>query len=48
MMENGTTINLFGNPNIITNRGKSYIPMNFLTKAGSKIVDEVGEITGSQ
>ena len=44
MMVSGTTINLFGNPNMITNRKKSEIPMNFLTNAGSKIVDEVGEL----
>ena len=47
MMDSGTIINLFGNPNIITNRQKSQIPMNFLTNAGSEIVDEVGEIPGS-
>ena len=46
-MENGTTINLFGNPNMITNRQKVEIPMNFLTTAGSKVVYKVGEITGA-
>ena len=43
-MDNGTTINLFGNPKTITNRLKEEIPMNFLNNAGSKIVDKVGYI----
>ena len=47
MMESGTTINLFENTNIITNRLKADIPMNFLTNPGSKIVSEVGQIPGS-
>ena len=47
MMDGGTTINLFVNPKIITNRQKYDIPMNFLTNAWSKIVDYVGEIIGS-
>ena len=42
MMDSGTTINLFGNPNTITNRQKADIPMNFLTNSGSKIVDKLG------
>ena len=46
-MDSGTAINLFGNPNMITKRQKSYIQMNVLTNAGSKIVDDVGEIPGS-
>ena len=47
IMDNGIKTNLFGNPNMITNRQKSYIPMNFMTNAVSKIVDEVGEIPGA-
>ena len=47
MMGSSTTINLFGNPNMIKNRQKAEIPINFLTNAGSKIVDEVGEIPGA-
>ena len=47
MIDSGTTTNLFGNPNMITNRLKSKIPMNLLTNAGSKIVDKVGEISGA-
>ena len=47
MMDSGTTINLLGNPNMITNRIKLDIPINLLTNAGSKIAEEVGEITGS-
>ena len=43
----GTTINLFVNPKMITNRQQLDIPMIFLTNAGSKIVDKVGEIPGS-
>ena len=46
MMDSDTTINLFGNTNMITNRQKVEIPMNFLTGAGSKIVYEVGDILG--
>ena len=46
IIDSGTTINLFGNPIRITNRQKVEIPINFLTNAGSKIVDEVGEIPG--
>ena len=40
MMDSGTTVNLFGNPNMITNRQKSEMRMNFLTNAWSKMVDE--------
>ena len=29
--DSGTTINLFVNPNMITNRQKAEMPMNFLT-----------------
>ena len=47
MMDSDITINLFGNPNMITNRQKSDIKLNFLTNAGSNIVDEVGEIPGA-
>ena len=44
MMDSGTTINIYGNPKIITSRQKADIPMNLLTNTGSKIVDEVGKI----
>ena len=47
MMDSGTTINLFGDTNMITNILKAEILVNFLTNAGSKIVDEVGEIHGA-
>ena len=47
IVDSGTTTNLFENPNIITNMQKAETPMNFLTNAGSKIVDKVGEITGA-
>ena len=47
MMDSGTTINLFGNPNMLANRQKADILMNFLTNAGSKIVDELGEHPGA-
>ena len=47
MMESGTTINLFEDRNMITNRLKADIPINFLTNSGSKIVSEVGEIPGA-
>ena len=47
IMDSGTTTNLFVNLNMITNRQKVEIPMNFLTNAGSKILDEVGEIPGA-
>ena len=43
MMGSGTTINLFVNTNMIKNRKKSLISMKFLTNAGSKIVDELGQ-----
>ena len=46
IMDNGIKTNLFGNPNMITNRQKADIPMNFLNNLGSKIVYEVGEIPG--
>ena len=39
IMDSVTTINLFGNPSMITNIQKLEIPMNFLTHAGSKIVN---------
>ena len=38
MMDSGTTTKVFRNPNMITNRQKEDIPMNFLTSTGSKIV----------
>ena len=47
MMDSGNTIDLFGNPKMITNRQKPEIPMNFLTNAGSKIVGKVGIIPGA-
>ena len=47
MMQSGTTINIFGNPNIIAKRQNLEMPMNLLTNAGSKTVEEVKEITGS-
>ena len=47
IMDSGTTVNIFGNIRMITKRQKEKVPMNFLTNAGSKIVDEVGEIPGS-
>ena len=46
MMNSGTTINLFADTKMITNRQKAEMPMNFLTNEGSKIVYEVGEIPG--
>ena len=46
MMDSGTKINWFGNPNMIPNRKEVEIPMNLLTNAGSKIVDREGEIPG--
>ena len=46
MMDSGTTINIFVNPNIVTNRQKVEITMNFLTNSGTKIVDEIGETPG--
>ena len=47
MIDSGTTINQSGNPNIIKNILKSDTPMNLLTNAGLKKVDEVRQITGS-
>ena len=47
IMDSATTINLFGIPNMITNRQKVDIPMNFLTNTGSKILYGVGKITGA-
>ena len=44
IIDNSTTINMFVNPNMITNIRKSEIPTNFMTNAGSKIVDKFGEI----
>ena len=44
-MNSDTTKQLFGNSNIIKNRLKAEITINFLTNAGSKIVDEPEEIT---
>ena len=46
LMDSGTKINLFVNPNMITNICKADIPMSFLTNAVSNMVDEVGEISG--
>ena len=46
-MENGTTINLYGNTKMIINRQKAEILMNFLINEGLKKVDEVGEIPGT-
>ena len=37
MMDSGTKIILFGNPNMIKIRQKAEIPMNILTNAGSKL-----------
>ena len=48
MMDSGTPINLFENKNMITDIQKAEMPMNFLTNEGSRIVDEVGGITGSK
>ena len=47
MMYSVTTINLSGNSNMITNRQKAEIHMNFLTTLGSKILDGVVEIPGA-
>ena len=47
MMDSGTTINLFGNPNMNTNIQTVEIPIKFLTNVGSKIVDKDGEIPGA-
>ena len=47
IMGSVTTIKLFGNPNMIKNRQKSDIPINFLRNAGQKVVDAVGEIPGA-
>ena len=47
MMDSGTTTKLFGNPNMIKNRKKLDIAMNFVTNAGFKIVYEAGEIPGA-
>ena len=47
MMDSGNTIHLFANINMIKNRLKAEIPMNLMNNAGSKIVSEVGEISGS-
>ena len=44
IMNSVTTINMFGNPKMITNRQKLEIPINLLINAGSKMVDEVGKI----
>ena len=44
MMNSGAKINPFGNLIMITNRQKAEIPMNFMINAGSKILDEIGEI----
>ena len=40
--DSGATTNLFGNLKMITNILKSETLMNFITNAGSKIVDGVG------
>ena len=47
MMDSVTTINLFGDPNMIKNRKKADMPMNFLASAGLKIVDGVVENPGA-
>ena len=47
IMYSVNTNNLFGNPNMITTRQKTKIPMNSLNNLGSKIADGVGEIPGS-
>ena len=47
MMQNETTINIFGNPNMIKERQKSEMLMNLLTNERSKTVYEVIEITES-
>ena len=39
MMYSKTTINLFENPKMITNRQKAEIKINFMTSARSKIVN---------
>ena len=46
MVDSGTTINLFGDPSMITGRRKAEISMNFSTNSWLKIVDEEGEIPG--
>ena len=38
-MESGTTKNLFENTNMIKNRLKADMPMNFMTNSRSKIFD---------
>ena len=48
ILYSGTTINLFGNPNMIKNRQKADIPMNFLTNAGSKIIYKIEESYGAR
>ena len=47
MVDSGNTIKLFVNTNMIKNRKKSDIPINFLRNAGQKVVDAVGEIPGA-
>ena len=47
VMNIGTILNFYGNPKMITDRLKADIPMNFMTNVGSKIVYEVGGITGA-
>ena len=46
-MNYDTTINLFVNSEMIRNRQKAEINMDLMNSAGSKIVDEVREITGA-
>ena len=46
-MYSGNTINLFVNSNMITNRQKAEIPMDFMTNTGSKMIYKVREVTGS-
>ena len=36
IMDSVTTINLFGNPSVVTNRQKAEMRMNFLINSGSK------------
>ena len=46
-MDSETTINMFVNPNMITNRQTAEIPINFLTNAGAKIVNRVRNFSGA-
>ena len=44
MIDSRTKTNLFGNPNMITNRKKLETPVNLQTNRGSKILDDIREI----